>query len=150
MVEHVGWKYVPQGLTAAQLNLPYCVATLLIEGDVFVDQFSEDKVAAPERMALAGRVEVIEDPAITAKGAAFRHMVEVTVILKDGTHLEQSLEAARGSERSFASAADVIEKFRKLAKRRIPSAKADEIVDLVLNIEHLGEMQRLATLLAQA
>jgi 2-methylcitrate dehydratase PrpD len=149
-VEHVGWKYVPQGLTAAQLNLPYCVATLLIEGDLFVDQFSEDKVAVPERMALAQRVEVTENPAVTAKGAAFRHMVEVTVILKDGTHMEQTLEAARGSERSFASAADVIEKFGKLAKRRVPSAKADEIVDHVLNIEHLGDIRTLTSLLAQA
>ena len=26
-MDHVGWKYVPQGLTSAQLNLPYCVAT---------------------------------------------------------------------------------------------------------------------------
>jgi aconitate decarboxylase len=149
-VEHVGWKYVPQGLTAAQLNLAYCVATLLIEGDVFVDQFSEDKVAVPERIALAERIEVIEDPAITAKGAAFRHMVEVTVILRDGTHMEQTLEAARGSERSFASAADVIEKFRKLVKRRVPSAKADEIIELVLKIDHLEDTQRLATLLASA
>ncbi len=41
-VEHVGWPYVPQGLTSAQLNLPFCVATLLLEGDVFVDQFTED------------------------------------------------------------------------------------------------------------
>src|SRR5713226_5487323 len=44
-VEHVGWKYVPQGLTSAQLNLPYSVATLLLEGDCFVEQFTEDKVA---------------------------------------------------------------------------------------------------------
>jgi hypothetical protein len=52
-MEHVGWKYEPQGLTSAQLNLPYCVATWLIEGDCFVDQFTEDKVADPARMALA-------------------------------------------------------------------------------------------------
>ena len=31
----------PQGLTSAQLNLPFCVATLLLEGDVFVDQFTD-------------------------------------------------------------------------------------------------------------
>jgi Uncharacterized protein involved in propionate catabolism len=31
-VEHVGWPYQPQGLVSAQLNLPYCVATLLLEG----------------------------------------------------------------------------------------------------------------------
>src|SRR5437773_7488689 len=38
--DHVGWPYRPEGLTSAQLNLPFCVATLLIEGDVFVDQFT--------------------------------------------------------------------------------------------------------------
>src|ERR1700693_5533638 len=37
-VDHVGWKYRAEGITAAQLNLSFCVATLLIEGDVFVDQ----------------------------------------------------------------------------------------------------------------
>src|SRR6266581_627462 len=64
--EHVGWRYVPESLTSAQLNLPYCVATLLLEGDCFVDQFTEDKVADPARMALAERVRVEHDPAITA------------------------------------------------------------------------------------
>ena len=43
-VEHVGWKYAPQGLTSAQMNLPYCAATLILEGDCFVDQFSEAMV----------------------------------------------------------------------------------------------------------
>src|SRR5688572_32036103 len=37
--DHVGWKYEPRGLTSAQLNLPFCVATFLLEGDCFVDQF---------------------------------------------------------------------------------------------------------------
>jgi len=43
-MNHVGWKYVPQGFTAAQLNLSYCVATLLIDGEVFVEQFTEEKL----------------------------------------------------------------------------------------------------------
>jgi len=42
--DHVGWPYKPEGLTSAQLNLPYCVATLLLEGDVFVDQFTDEAV----------------------------------------------------------------------------------------------------------
>ena len=49
-VEHVGWPYTPQGLTSAQLNLPFCVATLLLEGDVFVDQFTDDVVADQRRI----------------------------------------------------------------------------------------------------
>src|SRR5919205_1626779 len=43
--DHVGWPYRPEGVTSAQLNLPYCVATFLLEGDAFVAQFTEDKVA---------------------------------------------------------------------------------------------------------
>ena len=57
-VEHVGWPYEPQGLTSAQLNLPFCVATLLLEGDVFVDQFSDDVVDDKERIALSRKVSV--------------------------------------------------------------------------------------------
>src|SRR6266705_2909399 len=64
-VDHVGWPYRPQGLTSAQLNLPYCVATLLIAGDVFVEQFSEALVADPARIKLAERVAVRHDPRIT-------------------------------------------------------------------------------------
>src|SRR3954464_2961458 len=63
--DHVGWKYQPAGMTAAQLNLPFCAATLLLEGDCFVDQFKPGVERDPRRMALADRVQVIEDPAIT-------------------------------------------------------------------------------------
>ena len=52
-VEHVGWPYTPQGLTSAQLNLPFCVATLLIESDVFVDQFTDDIVDDQRRIDLS-------------------------------------------------------------------------------------------------
>src|SRR5258705_9776302 len=52
-VDHVGWPYRPEGLTSAQLNLPFCVATLLLEGDVFVDQFKPEAVDDRARMALS-------------------------------------------------------------------------------------------------
>ena len=48
--DHVGWPYKPEGLTSAQLNLPYCVATLLLEGECFVDQFTEAAVADQARI----------------------------------------------------------------------------------------------------
>src|SRR5690606_15501578 len=88
-VDHVGWPYQPQGLTSAQLNLPYCVATLLLEGHAFVDQFTEETVADERRIALSRKVEVLEDPAITARGRVFRHMVRVEVELNDGTRMER-------------------------------------------------------------
>jgi len=148
-VEHAGWKYAPQGLTSAQLNLPYCVATWLIEGDCFVDQFTEDKVADPARMALAERVEVLHDPEITARGAKLRHLVHVEAHLKDGTLLERTVEAARGSEKKFATEAEIVEKFEKLAAKALPKARVGRLRDAVLGLEKLADAAELARLLAR-
>lgn len=139
-VDHVGWPYRPQGLTSAQLNLPFCVATLLIEGDVFVDQFSDAVIADSARMALAAKVEVRHDPEITARGSKFRHMVRVEVCLRDGTRLEDVIEAPRGSEQKFASDGDVLAKFRKLAGRVFSRAQVDRIAELVLGCDSLADI----------
>jgi len=141
--EHAGWKYKPEGMTSAQLNMSYCLATLLLEGDVFVEQFSESKLADPKRLALAAKVEVVEDPAITARGSKFRHMVHVAVHLTDGTVLEETVEAPRGSERSFASDRDVVVKFKKLAVARMAQSKADRLADMVLSLDSLADAGRL-------
>jgi len=130
------------------LNLPFCVATLLLEGDVFVDQFTDDVVDDKRRIALSKKVSVKHDPAITERGASYRHMVRVEVLLKNGTKLAQTVEAPRGSEASFASEADIVQKFKKLAAHIVSDAKADEIVNLVLNAEQLDRAEQIAQALA--
>lgn len=148
-VEHVGWKYVPQGFTAAQLNLAYCVATLLLDNEVFVDQFTEDKLTDPARMALAAKVAVVHDPGITAKGPRFRQMVRVEVHLTDGTRLERTREVSRAKE-EFAAESAVVSKFETLAMHALPAGQARELCDSVLGLDKLADAARLARLLAAA
>jgi len=147
-VEHVGWPYEPQGLTSAQLNLPFCVATLLLEGDVFVDQFDEDVVEDQARIALSRKVRVEHDPAITERGSNFRHMVRVDMKLKDGTRLQETVEAQRGSEKRFASEADIVGKFMKLAMHTVGREQANRIVELVLGADKLVRADEIARSLA--
>src|SRR5262252_949690 len=148
-VDHVGWPYRPQGLTSAQMNLPFCIATLLAEGDVFVDQFSDAAVTDPRRIALAAKVDVVHDPAITARGAQLRHMVRVDVQFTDDTLESETMEAPRGSEQKFASEADVVEKFRKLAGRSCSDAQTARIVELVLGCDKLADIGVLVSALAR-
>jgi 2-methylcitrate dehydratase PrpD len=146
-VDHAGWKYRPAGLASAQMNLPFCAATLLLEGDCFVDQFSDAVVADPKRMALAGKVEVRPDAEISAKGAKYRHMVRVELILDDGTHLERVVETPRGSEPNFASEAQIVAKFEKLAAHALKRSQAAQLRDAVLGMEKLKDAARLAQLM---
>ncbi len=146
-VDHVGWPYVPDGMTSAQLNLAYCVATLLTEGDCFVEQFTEEEISDPLRMRHAQKVIVRHDPAITALGSKFRHKVRVQCVLQDGTTMERTVEAARGNEHEFASDSDVIGKFHKLAQSVIPRAQADALCDFVLSLDTLSSVEPLGRLL---
>ncbi|MEO7725782.1 MAG: MmgE/PrpD family protein, partial [Burkholderiales bacterium] len=146
-VNHVGWKYVPQGFTAAQLNLSYCVATLLIDGEVFVDQFTAAKLTDHARMALAEKVSVAHAPAITARGPKFRQMVQVEIFLKDGTVLRRTREMSRAKE-SFAAESAVVKKFETLASHVLPAGQVRELCDSVLGLEKLDDAARLARLLA--
>ena len=146
-VDHVGWPYQPQGLTAAQLNLPFCVATLLIEGDVFVDEFTPDCVDDGARVDLSRKVQVKHDPAITALGAAFRHKVRVEVHFRDGSVESETREAPRGSEQSFASADDIIGKFRKLTREAMAAAQQDALIETILDLDEMADSRRLTGLL---
>jgi len=147
-VEHVGWPYQPRGLVSAQLNLPFCVATLLLEGDAFVDQFTDAVVDDGRRIALSKRVSVVHDPSITERGSNYRHMVRVEVHLKNGTNLKQTVEAPRGSEKSFASEADIVQKFKKLATHAVGEAKAEAIINLVFGAEKLTRAEEIVQALA--
>jgi aconitate decarboxylase len=149
-VEHVGWPYRPEGLTSAQLNLPFCIATLLLEGDVFVAQFTEEAVSDPNRIALSRRVQVVEDPAITAKGSAHRHEVEVEVLLTDGTRLVRRVAAPRGSESNFASEAQVVGKFHALADGVLGREAAERLREAVLGLADLEDVTPILRLLGQA
>ena len=146
-VHHVGWDYVPQGLTSAQLNMPYCVATWLLERDCFVDQFTEAMVADPERMALSKKVEVRHDPAITALGAKFRHKVHVELHLKDGSVTRRTVESARGSEQHFASDAEIFDNFDKLASKALPRERVASLRNAVMALEQLSDASLIAKLM---
>ncbi len=148
--DHVGWKYEPRGLTAAQLNLPFCVATLLLEGDCSVAQFDAAAPDDPRRIAFAARVAVKADPAITARGAKHRHAIRVEVHLRSGQRLERSAETPRGGDDNFADDAEIVAKFEKLASHALPRERVAELRDAVLGLEALPDASRLAELMVPA
>jgi aconitate decarboxylase len=145
-VEHVGWPYRPEGLTSAQLNLPFCVATMLLEGDAFVAQFDEAAISDPRRIALSQRVQVIEDPSITAKGSAHRHEVDVEVVLASGTSIAEHVEFPRGSESNFAAEAQVVDKFHALADGVLGRERAVRLHEALPDLPDVTPLVRLLSL----
>jgi len=64
--------------------------------------------------------------------------------------LKRTVEAGRGSEKNFASDADVIAKFEKLAAKALPKAQVEKLRDAMLGLDKLADAGELARLLQKA
>jgi aconitate decarboxylase len=145
--EHVGWPYVPNSVTTAQMNLPYIVAAVLTDGDAFVGQFTEERIRDQQLVELAGRVQVHADADVDARGDGARHATRVEVTRKDGVILRDSREFARGSARRPLTAAEVQAKFHKLATTAVAAPDAVRLEQLVQELEKATDVVRLAAAL---
>lgn len=137
---HCGWKYVPNGETiTAQMNLPYTAAVTLLEGNAFIDQYVDSKLADPKILDLADRINVYVDPELDALGPHEMRAVRVAVVMKDGTiHTEES-NYRPGHWRNPISDADLKAKFEDLAGRAITAQGIAKIEALLDNLENEQE-----------
>ncbi|HVV17945.1 MAG TPA: MmgE/PrpD family protein, partial [Pseudonocardiaceae bacterium] len=134
---HCGWPYVPNGETiAAQMNLPYTAAVTLIDGTAFIDGYTDDRLADPRILELAGRVKVVVAPDLDALGKDEMRAVRVTLTTKAGREHTESVLYRSGHWRNPLSDADIAAKFRNLATRVITDDAATEIQRVVLDLEH--------------
>ena len=147
--EHVGWPYLPDSVTTAQMNLPYIAAVTITDGEAFVDQFTEERIRNEKVVALAGRVEVTVDPDIDAKGDAFRHAVRIEVMLKDGRVLKDARHSAKGSSARPMSREEVELKYRRLATKALPEGQVRRVQKLVYRVDRLEDVSLLARELLQ-
>jgi 2-methylcitrate dehydratase PrpD len=146
-VSNVGWKYVPAGVVAAQMNCFYTSAVKLLDGEVFIDQFAESRLADPQVMALIERIKIAHDPVFDAGGASTRHAVRVEAEMNDGKVKTVNVEQRRGSSRFPLTRDEIVRKFRGLAKVALSEKAIEKVIELVDDIDQLRDMQPLATLL---
>lgn len=146
--EHTNPVYRPESITFAQFSIPYCVAATLTDGDMFVEQCSEERIAAPELVALAGRVEVRPSPHIDAMDAYAGRRAEVEVHMRDGRVFEQAADHRPGDPSNPLSTRQIIDKFARLAAASLPKSRIDRIVEMVGELDRLPDVAALARELA--
>jgi aconitate decarboxylase len=130
--QHVGWPYVPDSVTSAQMNLSYTLAVFAVDRELFVDQFAVERIDDPRVVDLAERVTVVPDPDIDREGMDGRHRVRLTVSTRDGERHVEDVRHAVGSAHRPLSPDDVAEKYRQLAAAVLDPEQVAELEDAVL------------------
>jgi aconitate decarboxylase len=144
---NVGWAYHPNGVVAAQMNGYYAAASQLRDGQVFAEQYADDKLTDPATLALIERMHIVHDPALDAGGTAKRHASRIEARLKSGEALTVFTEQRRGSSQRPLTNDELIRKFRVLTAHALNESEADELQRLVLSIETLPDITALSRLL---
>lgn len=135
--------------TKAQFCIPYTVAAALRWGEMFVDQVQPDALRNAEVAALAEKVAVVIDPALT--GEMTFTPVEVAIELDTGEVLRDRIDRLKGSPEYQLTWDEVVEERVKRAVRHsavpLSAADIDTLVSCVAGLEELDDASRLTSLL---
>jgi aconitate decarboxylase len=144
---NIAWPYKPDEVISAQMNGYYAAAVTLLDGEAFIDQYSEQRIKDPAILALLPSIQILHDPDLDRGGAAKRHAVKIEALTKDGNILTAEVQQRRGSADHPLGKEEIERKFRYLAEVALPRSAIAEVTDLVANLEHQANLDRLVTLL---
>jgi len=145
---HCAWEYKAQGVTAAQMNLYFNMASVVFDGVLFTEQYSEAKLTDPKLLAFMKKVNAYIDSGIENMGVAYRHASRVKVTTTMGKVYSQEILDRRGSPENPLSKSDVQFKFRNVVSGILRESQIDEMIELVDRMEDLSDLDRLIVLLS--
>jgi 2-methylcitrate dehydratase PrpD len=120
-------------------------AVALQDGEVGLDQFSEERIADPALLALVSRVEVEPDRELSARYPASTPN-RVTVTTRSGESVSREVEFPRGYSGNPMTDDEVEKKFRRLAEREIPPRQQAEVLRRLWSLEAEADLRSLLAL----
>jgi 2-methylcitrate dehydratase PrpD len=128
----------------ARFCLPYSMAVALIDRKAGLDQYTDQRVRAPDVQSLMRRVDVSVPPDLKHHHGAWTGGVNwgemrLKVHRKDGTHVSAARSSARGWPEQPATWDDISDKYRECCAGILDAAQT------TASIERIGELDQAAS-----
>ncbi|WP_439618130.1 MmgE/PrpD family protein [Shinella sp.] len=140
---NVGWPYQPVDIVSAQMNGSFAAAIQLLEGDAFVKQYRQDRLADPDVLTLIAKMEFRHEPELDAGGAANRHRVTAVARMTDGRVLETDVPHRTGSAERPVGRQRIEQKFFSLCDGIVPPAQAHAIASTIATMDAQATLREL-------
>ena len=135
-------KLRPTSRETADHSMFYCCAAALIDGDVTLATFNEDRLTDPKLLDLIDKTAIVEDEKLNPdypKGIPN----DVTITCTDGTKVNQRVDFPRGHAENPMTDEEVVSKFHRLAEGVIAKDTADRLVEQVMRFDTLDDVTKL-------
>jgi 2-methylcitrate dehydratase len=132
-------KWDPRNRETADHSLPYMCAVALVDGRVQAESYLPERFLDPSLRPLMDKIEVIEDPDITADWTR-RPAHDRTVRLVSGEIRHIRVDFPRGHPGNPATQAELVDKFKAQVEPVAGVRASDDLLAV------LGELDALKTL----
>jgi 2-methylcitrate dehydratase PrpD len=124
-------KWVPRDEYDAKFSLPFAVSAALARGRFTLAELEDDALADPEILALARKVEVVDDHEGLFPDA---YSGRVEIELADGRVVAHREQVNRGHDQRPLTNAEIVEKFEGTIGRVADAATAERVRAAVLSL----------------
>lgn len=132
-------KWDPQNRETADHSLPYMCAVALVDGRVQAESYLPERFLDPSLRPLMNKIEVVEDPEITASWVR-TPAHDITIRLVSGQTRHIRLDYPRGHPGNPATEAELTAKFKAQVEPAAGLRAAEDLLAL------LGDLDALSTL----
>lgn len=122
-----GFVYQPSTVLNAQMSQRYNIAVAMLDGQAYVEQFTEQRIRDADACDLAARVRVEVDPDMEAVYPRL-YAGKVSVVTKSGQRITKRVDHPKGAPENPMSADEIARKFLSLAEAAIGRAAAESLL----------------------
>lgn len=138
----------PVTIGGAKYSAPFIIATALIEGKVWREQFSMEKIEDDRIKALAEKVNVVVDEELDSLyDEKWPSIIEI--YLKDGKHFKYRQDIPKGEPEFPISNQELKGKFIDLATDSISEKDALTLWEIIINLEDEDNLNRINRIISK-
>ena len=145
--QQCSWRYEPVSSLRAQMNIEYCAAVALTDGEAGPGQFTTERIADPELVALARRARFTVDPDIEQLYPK-TFPAKVAIRTRDGRELESRVAGPKGSPQNPMDFNMVAGKFKQITGSVIPPDIQEKLLEAASSLDEMETMGDLVAHLA--
>jgi len=140
------YYHEPKASLEGKFSLEYCMAVALLDRDVKLAQFEDERVNRSDVQKLLRKVRYVHPEGVDWTGET-RPAAGVTVRLKDGREFSHELRHAKGDPATPLSQEELAAKFRDCAQKVLSSRDTERCLDMITNLESLKNISPLMDIL---
>jgi 2-methylcitrate dehydratase len=130
----------------ADHSVPYTVARALLDGNVRVNDFEEQRFKDPRALALVRKLALRSEASLPNENLG----ANIKVVPQDGTILMADVPIPPGNMLNPASDAELTRKFLALSEGVLGKERAQKAVELILAVDTMSDLETLLDALSPA